>query len=1107
MLIETNLLGTNVLVAFMPQSGPISTDVLIFDPEGGNLSASKVFFNNVETFQFTNQPDGTILAKVPAGASTGKIKLQIPLVGTVTSQQNFTVSSVSTFPTPSISSFSPVSGGLNTDITVFGSNLENVFQATIGGAFAQVLSAFSNQVIIRVASQTSGQITLTSEAGSATSAQGFSFLGGSNTSPTITGFSPTSGPLNTDISVFGNNLGSTTAATIGGQPAQVVSASAGNVVIRAINNASGVITLNVGGTTVSSQGVFSLTGSGGGGNGLTISNFSPTSGGVNTQIILTGSNLGSVNSATIGGAAAQVVSVLPSQVIIKVLSSVSGPITLSSETGNVTTAGSFTVTGSSLPALTGFSPTAGGLNTLITVFGSNLGSTSAASIGGRSVQVVSVTPSQVVLKVTVETSGTITLSGASGSVTSATAFTFFNSGGGGIPSAPVITSFSPASGPLGTRITVQGQNFTNTATAAVGNLGATLEFISANSVVVTVPMRAASGPIKITTEGGTVQSAGIFTVTSGTLPPPPTGNTGIEIDVQGINAFQPVVDNEIPPRFGGATGATTGSLSLISGQDLTIRLVAKNNLFVDDLVTLKSTPNAFSGLVPILPALPVMAFTPFNLTIDSSPQLPNGFYEFLVDGKGSVPFMLQYDGFLLSVAVMAAAVIQFPNKSRVSLGTTTVVPFKVIRRRFATPLNLIRNTITTNLPDEISVDIRLVRSELNTDGTGGTADFYEARFMAPPMARVGTFDFFLTSQQTEVFVENELKAFQIDVDEDGPVKIINQPTVLEKAAGSTFDLEFAIISNSFTGSVSVNALPPRKRDSSPEPSVTQKAPTQIGLSVMPQTEYPVKFTYTISASLTETMLELPIQVEYNDGRPRKLETFVNLNVLAREVLVSGLPEFSLFDTETRNINISATPAVLPDGRKISIRVSAIPSSLMVDVPVNPVEANSQTNQATFTFTGTASGIVRSETLSFNPVNAVGNELQVKLLRRKADKFLRLSAGSTQFGLVPLTVTLSLPSNLSPTPFSRFDAVNPIDIIVVDSLGNNVSQGNNRLIDLRLPDRASNLFLDNRKTSLDFTVAAIQGITPSGNYTVMVTGRLGSRAVTFKASLVLSNSVR
>ena len=79
---------------------------------------------------------------------------------------------------------------------------------------------------------------------------------------------------------------------------------------------------------------------------------------------------------------------------------------------------------------------------------------------------------------------------------------------------PNITGFTPASGPVGTRVTISGTRFLGV-TDVRFNRVSSLEFevVSMTSIRAIVPPGATSGPISVVTPGGTAVSADPFTVT------------------------------------------------------------------------------------------------------------------------------------------------------------------------------------------------------------------------------------------------------------------------------------------------------------------------------------------------------------------------------------------------------------------------------------------------------------------------------------------------------------------------------------------------------------------------------------------------------------------
>lgn len=100
------------------------------------------------------------------------------------------------------------------------------------------------------------------------------------------------------------------------------------------------------------------------------------------------------------------------------------------------------------------------------------------------------------------TTGLITVDEPGGNLTTLQAFRI----------TPVIKSFTPASGPVGTVVTITGTSFLKTTAVKFGTVTGTFTINSDTQITATVPIGAATAKISVTTTGGTASSATVFTV-------------------------------------------------------------------------------------------------------------------------------------------------------------------------------------------------------------------------------------------------------------------------------------------------------------------------------------------------------------------------------------------------------------------------------------------------------------------------------------------------------------------------------------------------------------------------------------------------------------------
>lgn len=188
---------------------------------------------------------------------------------------------------------------------------------------------------------------------------------------------------------------------------------------------------------------------------------------------------------------------------------VSGPVTGSISVTTLYGTGTFTVPP---PIISAFSPLAASPGTIVKISGKYLCGATSISFGGINVPAFTVNAdSSISAIVGTGASGSLSITTPAGT-SSLPGFTF-------IP-LPVITSFSPASGPVGSRVTITGRNFSSaTANNIVyfGAVQAKVISVSDSTVIVSVPAGATYQPISLTNEDHnlTAYSRSPFVITFG----------------------------------------------------------------------------------------------------------------------------------------------------------------------------------------------------------------------------------------------------------------------------------------------------------------------------------------------------------------------------------------------------------------------------------------------------------------------------------------------------------------------------------------------------------------------------------------------------------------
>jgi predicted amino acid-binding ACT domain protein len=456
--------------------------------------------------------DTQLRAIVPAGATSGKIRVIHP-DSTVESSDDFTV-----IDPPSIVGFSPATGVVGTEVTISGSELANVTEVAFNGIPAEIFTVDSDNTLranVPVGANT-GPIVLTNLAGSDTSASDFVVL----QVPVILSFSPTNGPVGTEVTVTGSDFTGVTDVLFNGLSATSLNIDS-DTELRAVVPAgasSGKIRVIHPDSTVESAGDFTVI------DPPSIASFSPASGVTGTEVTISGSNLADVTDVFFNGTRADILVVdSDSEVQAQVPSGAStGTISLSNASGSDTSSSDFIVL--QVPGIASFSPTSGSVGTEVTITGSEFTGVTDVLFNGLSASSLNI-DSDTQLRAVVPTgasSGKLQVVHPDGTVESSADFTVI------LP--PSIISFTPTSGQTGTEVIIIGSDLDDIDAVLFNGVPAASFVIDSNTQLrAQVPNNASTGVIEVSNAAGNALTTQDFQVTSeqGTLVVNPIGDARV----------------------------------------------------------------------------------------------------------------------------------------------------------------------------------------------------------------------------------------------------------------------------------------------------------------------------------------------------------------------------------------------------------------------------------------------------------------------------------------------------------------------------------------------------------------------------------------------------
>ena len=490
---------------------------------GTNFTGTpQVNIGGVAAAQVTVVNSTTLTAVTPAGAGSNVPVVVTTSFGTSIGANIYSyVAPVAPIPpAPTVTSVLPGSGttlGL-TSVTITGTNFTGATAVTFGGKPATgvtVVSSTSITALTPPGALGSVAVAVTTPGGTGTAAAAYQYI---TAAPTVTAVNASSGSSGggSVVTITGTNFTGATAVTFGGNPATNVtvinsttinaltpSGTAGSVAVAVTTPAGTGTGANL--FTYLAQSPPTVTAIGP--NGGSIANGGTTAGG--TQVTITGTNFTGATSVTIGGTAANFVTVLSSTSITAVT-----PAHAPGAVNVVVTTPAGAGTGTNLftyiapaPTVTGISAasgsTAGG--THVTIAGTNFTGATSVTIGGNTPTAVTFVSSTSITATTpahAAGAANVVVTTPAGTGTGTNLFTYIAP----VSVLPTVTTVTPSKGPPGggTSVTITGSNFTGATAVMFGGVKAAIfTVVSATSITARSPAGSGTVHVTVTTATGT----------------------------------------------------------------------------------------------------------------------------------------------------------------------------------------------------------------------------------------------------------------------------------------------------------------------------------------------------------------------------------------------------------------------------------------------------------------------------------------------------------------------------------------------------------------------------------------------------------------------------
>ncbi|MCU0424023.1 MAG: IPT/TIG domain-containing protein [Candidatus Kapabacteria bacterium] len=483
------------ITGFSPAFGPSGTVVRVRGQFFG--TAPRVQFGNVSAAS-VRVLSATELDVVVGAGATGKITVTTEF-GTISTETDFRY-----FLPPSVEDFLPKTAPEGARISIIGREFSAPATVFFGGVQAEDVVVNSETSITAVVGRgTSGEVQVRTPSGTASSREEFGF----EAPPVLTRFDESAVSTGNTLTIIGENFLRASEVRIGGVLTSIIEIRAKRLVVRVpagitMQLAPVQVVTPFGSNTFPMSVFISLP--------AQVRDFTPKSGSLGTLVTVRGSGLRGVQTMTIAGTSATILSTSDSTITATIGTvRFRGKVVVRGSTGEATSQDDFSPPPVQISTLAPIAATQG---TVVVLRGQNFSSVTGVTIGGvatRNFTIDSPTQISVIVPNLQRSRGIASVQSDGRAIVFPELFTI-------VPTeanvrAPRIESFSPERGGTGTVVTVRGVNLDSALVAYAGNVLVERVTVRSSSEIAIIIGAGESGGISVLTPNGTARSQERFT--------------------------------------------------------------------------------------------------------------------------------------------------------------------------------------------------------------------------------------------------------------------------------------------------------------------------------------------------------------------------------------------------------------------------------------------------------------------------------------------------------------------------------------------------------------------------------------------------------------------